>query len=262
MKQHRLIATAVISLFSGWAVAQSNVAPAPSGPPGTDPTVQPTASTTPARSARRDRDAAFNQEKAQLGKLLQGANEREEYIKVLQNNGYRIASSHTSGPNYLEYEVVRGRQSFEVQLDFEPGAHKASKIDVTPNMWRSESTTRMLADPNHQAASPMVVDTEGRFSDRRYMKGWTEERQKLEQALPAGLKQQDYKKRIEDLHYKIASVDDRSTDHLDYRIVKGDNSYQVQVGLDPTTKVAQSVEVMEDPGSADAPRNAEAAPTR
>lgn len=263
----RAIATAVFTLACGCAIAQtgsssssSTMSSTPAATANTSasananaPAARPAATTSAApsanmsaRDARRERNAAFNSEKARIEKLLQGANEREEYIRVLENNGYRVTAAHTGGPNYLEYEVVKGGQSYEVQLDFDAGAPKASKIDVTPNQWRADATNKALSDPNYRPASPLAMDTEGRYSDRRYMKGWSEEKQKLEQALPAGLKAEDYKERIERMHYKIASVDDRDPGYLEYQIVKGDNSYDVQIEMDRDSKLAKSVEITSD----------------
>lgn len=242
----RTIATAAFSLACGWAVAQTSTSSTmPPAPPATTAGAVPSANTN-ARDMRRERSTAFNNEKARLEKLLQGANERQEYIQILEKNGYRVTAAHTGGPNYLEYEVVHGNQSYEVQLDFDPDATKASKIEVTPNQWRAEATTKALSDPNYRPTSPLAVDTEGRFSDRRHMKGWSEEKQKLEQALPIGLKAEDYKERLERMHYKIASVDDRDPSYLEYQIVKGDNSYEVQIELDRDSKRAKSVEITND----------------
>ncbi len=191
----------------------------------------------------RDRDAAFNTEKDRLEQLLKGAQSRADYRNLLEKNGYRISAINADKPDYLEYEVIKGRQSYEVQLDFDNNATKASKVDVTANMWRADSTERMMGDENYKPTTPMVADPNGRYSDRRHMKGWTDEKQQLERALPAGMTVAAMKAKIEQMGYKITSVNDREKDYVEYEIVKGDNSYEVQADLDPRTKMTKEVDV-------------------
>ncbi len=57
--------------------------------------------------------------------------------------GYQITSTNDREKDYLEYEIVKGDNSYEVQIDLENG--KAKKVDVTANMWHSEATERAMA---------------------------------------------------------------------------------------------------------------------
>jgi hypothetical protein len=45
--------------------------------------------------------------------------------------------------NYVELEVVKGRDTCEVQMDLDD-AGKARKVDVTSNMWQAEATDKSL----------------------------------------------------------------------------------------------------------------------
>lgn len=47
-------------------------------------------------------------------------------------------------PDYVEYEVVKGRDSFEVQIDFDKNSHKANKVDVVTNIWKADATKKAL----------------------------------------------------------------------------------------------------------------------
>jgi len=174
---------------------------------------------------------------------LRAAKTRADYAKVLESNGYRISAINTDKPDYLEYEIVKGGRTWEVQLDFDKGAAKATKIDVTSNLWRADSTKRMQQDTSYKHTAPLAADPEARYSDRRYMKAWGDEKGRLEHALPAGQTVAAYKGMIEKQGYNITSVNDRKADSVEYEIVKGDNSYEVQIDLDAKTKLGKAVDV-------------------
>ncbi len=58
--------------------------------------------------------------------------------------GWKITSVNSDKPDYAEWEIVKADHSYEVQLDFDKTTHKATKIDVTTNMWQAEATERAL----------------------------------------------------------------------------------------------------------------------
>ncbi len=192
---------------------------------------------------RATRDASANGEKERVEEMLKSVQARDQYQQALEKQGYRISSINSDKKDYLEYEIVKGDQSYEVQLDFDDGATKASKIDVTTNMWRADSTKQMMKDPNYKTAMPMTADPEGRYSDRRYMQGWENEKEQLEKALAPNMKVADYQSKLEQMGYKITSVNDKDKDYVEYEIVKGDHSYEVQIDLDDKTQMGKKVDV-------------------
>ncbi len=208
------------------------------------------------REVLQNREAAFNGEKDKLEQALKGAQNRADYASILEKNGYRISSINVDKPDYLEYEIVKGQQSYEVHLDFKDNAPKATKVAVAANMWRADSTEKMMKDENYKHAGPMVADPNGRYSDRQYVKGWTDEKEKLEKALPAGMKVADMKAKIEQMGYKITSTNDREKDYVEYEIVKGDNSYEVQADLDAKTGMTKDVDVASNVWETDATERA------
>ena len=184
-----------------------------------------------------------NDDKDQLESQLQGVQNRSDYAKALEKSGYRISAINADKPDYLEYEVVKGNTSYEVQLDFDKGATKATHIDVTSNNWRAESTEKMLKDPQYKASAAMVADPDGRYSDRQRMQAWNDEKDQLEKALKLKQPLDAYKTTLQQRGYAITSVNDRKADYVEYEIVKDQNSYEVQIDLDPTTKLAKKVDV-------------------
>jgi hypothetical protein len=206
-----------------------------------------TTDTTPQSARMTDRQMAksgnMKADREQLQQKLRAGKNRADYEKILQDNGYRISAINEDKKDYLEYEVAKGGNSYEIQIDFKKGAAQASKIEVENNMWRAEATERMMKDDNYQLPGPLVADPKGRYSDRRNMKGWTDEKDRLEKSLPMNLKAADYRSRLEGMGYKVTAVNDRDKDYVEYEIAKGENSYEVQIDLDAGTGMAKKIDV-------------------
>lgn len=58
--------------------------------------------------------------------------------------GYKITATKYDKADYVEYEVVKDDETFEVQIEMKQG--KATEIDVATNMWKAEATERALKD--------------------------------------------------------------------------------------------------------------------
>jgi DNA-dependent RNA polymerase auxiliary subunit epsilon len=233
--KRNLIALATATLLANGLVHAADTATT------TAPADRPMAATP---DATRDRNASMNEERQQLQQKLSTAGQnRADYARILQENGYRIAAINADRKDYLEYEVVKDKHSFEVQIDFKDGAARATKVDVAPNLWRADATKRMEQDANYKHPSALVADPQGRYSDRRYMKAWNDEKDRLEKALPPNLKVTDYRPKIESMGYKVTSVNESEKNHVEYEIAKGDNSYEVKIDVDPQTRVAKDVDV-------------------
>ena len=103
-------------------------------------------------------------DREQLQQKLRAGKTREDYQKILKDNGYRISAINEDKKDYLEYEVVKAGFSYEVQIDFKDNATQASKVEVENNMWRADATKRMMKDEKYQHAGPLVADTKGTVS--------------------------------------------------------------------------------------------------
>lgn len=77
---------------------------------------------------------------------LQAAISRTDYPKLLEQNGYRVSSINADKPEYIEYEIVKGDHSCEVQVDLDPKTKTTKKVDVTTNVWKAKSSERAQAD--------------------------------------------------------------------------------------------------------------------
>lgn len=67
------------------------------------------------------------------------------YWDRLADMGYTITAVNYDEPDYVEYEVVKGDRTYEVQIDIDEDTKRATDIDVAPNIWKTDATERALA---------------------------------------------------------------------------------------------------------------------
>jgi uncharacterized protein YmfQ (DUF2313 family) len=199
----------------------------------------------------RDRTRALKDEKEQLERGLKTGEEKDFYRRELEKMGWQITSVNYDKPDYLEYEIVKGKSSYEVQVDFDKNSHKATKIDVATNVWKTDATERALRDgkkvdyPNKTTANP------SRFSDRDRMKTAKNEEDSLEKQLKTGEQKDFYKRQLEKMGWKVTSVNYDKPDYVEYEIVKGDATYEVQIDFDRNSHKATKVDVTTNAWKAD-----------
>ena len=204
----------------------------------------------------RDRAKSSKDETEKLEQALKTGEEKPFYRRELEQMGWQITSVNYDKPDYLEYEIVKGKSSYEVQIDFDKNSHKATKVDVTTNAWQTDATERALREgkrvdyPNKTAANP------SRFSDRDRMKSTKTEEDKLEQALKTGEEKDFYRRQLEKMGWKVTSVSYDKADYVEYEIVKGDTSYEVQVDIDKNSRKATKVDVVTNVWKTDATEKA------
>jgi hypothetical protein len=104
---------------------------------------------TPTASGRDASDRIYmkswNDEKEMLEKTLAVGQPKDFYKTKLTQMGYQVTSTNESERDHLEYEVVKGRNSYEVQLSMDDKTGRVNKVDVTTNMWESQATERALS---------------------------------------------------------------------------------------------------------------------
>lgn len=155
----------------------------------------------------------------------------------LEKMGYMVTAVNDQEPGYLEFEIVKGRNSHEVQIDRDKATGLATKIDVTANLWRADSTKAAL---NGKKVEQMKT---AQYSDRTYRKGWTDEQDALAQAMPVGQDKGFYTGKLKELGYQVTSTNAFSKREIEYEVVKGKHSYEVQLNLDDKTGKVKSVDV-------------------
>ena len=98
----------------------------------------------PERFSDRDRMKTAKTTEDKLEQTLKTGEEKAFYRRELEKLGWKITATNYDKPDYVEYEIVKGQDSHEVQIDFDKNSHKATKVDVTSNAWKADATKEAL----------------------------------------------------------------------------------------------------------------------
>ena len=210
----------------------------------------------PNRYSDRDRMKNAKNEEDQLERALKTGETKDFYRRELEKMGWMITSVNYDKPDYLEYEIVKGNDSYEVQIDFDKNSNKATKVDVALNAWQAEATDKALKEKKKVAYPNKTTTNPERYSDRDRMKTAKSSEEKLEQALKTGETKDFYRRELEKMGWKVTSVNYDKPDYVEYEIVKGDDSYEVQIDFDKNSNKATKVDVALNAWKADATKQA------
>jgi hypothetical protein len=79
-----------------------------------------------------------------LEQALKTGEEKDFYRRQLEKMGWKVTSVNYNKPDYVEYEIVKGDTSYEVQIDIDKNSNKATKVDVVTNVWKTDATNNAL----------------------------------------------------------------------------------------------------------------------
>src|SRR5262249_43723575 len=105
----------------------------------------------PSDYSDRDRMRSSGDEKKQLEQALKTGEEKAFYRRELEKMGWQITAVNYDKPDYVEYEIVKGPSTYEVQLNFDKNSHKANKVNVAYNLWKAEATNKALKQNQEHA---------------------------------------------------------------------------------------------------------------
>ncbi len=194
-------------------------------------------------SDKSRRDGYMN-EKDRLEQVLAAGASRDDYRSILEQEGYKITSINVDDEDELEYEVVKGTDTYEVQFSFDDGKAAAESIGVSTNIYKADATERALADVNYEVGALAYDKVTGmKYRDSQYTARDMDEKEKLEQILVKGKPVTDYRMMLENAGWRITSVNEREADEVEYEIVKGKTSYEVQLDFDEVRKIVSEVDV-------------------
>lgn len=176
--------------------------------------------------------AAWNAGQAELEKNLPSGQDVKTYRQKLEQLGYKVTAVNYDSPSYLEYEIIKGDQTWEVQIDVDSQTRKATTIEIDPNVYRTEATTNALAGKAVTAATAPAATSE-RYSDRNRARTSTLIAE-LE-ALPVGHDKAFYKDALKKHGYEITKVDKDTQDLLKLEAVKNKQSVQLNVSFNEAT---------------------------
>lgn len=196
------------------------------------------------RASDRLHEKAWSQEKERLEAAMPAGQPRAAYRGVIEKLGYAITAINYDEPGYLEYEVVRGDATFEIRLVFQDAAPRATGVEVTTNLWRTEATEQAMRRPGLKVVYPTRTTREpARYSDRDRMDAWSGERKQIQAILGTDRPKGFYRQELEKAGYKVTAVNADRPDYLEYEVVRADNSFEVHIALDRRTQTAREVDV-------------------
>jgi len=191
----------------------------------------------------REHMGAYGNEKDKLEEMLKAATSKDDVRKMIKDQGYIITSINEDSDDEIEYEIVKGDHSYELQFELD-SAGKPKDIGVSTNMWRADATKQAMKDHTYNTdATTYDKTTASKYRDRTYMTGWTDEKEQLEKELVTGKPVDAYKDMLEKRGYTITAINDAEADYVELEIVKGDRSYEVQLDRDTKTKLVNEVDV-------------------
>ena len=210
----------------------------------------------PNRYSDRDHMKNAKNEEDNLERALKTGESKDFYRREIEKMGWQITSVNYDKPDYLEYEIVKGNDTYEVQIDFDKNSNKATKVDVALNAWQTDATDRALKDKKKVAYPTKTTANPERYSERDRMKSGKDTKEKLEQALKTGETKDVYRRELEKMGWKVTSVNYDKADYVEYEIVKGDDSYEVQIGIDKNSRKATKIDVTTNAWKTDATKQA------
>ena len=212
-------------------------------------------SSNPSAFSDRDRIASAKNDKDKLQQSLKTGEDKSFYRQELEKAGWTITSVNYDKPDYVEYEIVKGQSTYEVQIDLDKSTHKATKVDVAYNAWKTDATEAAL-EGKKSPASNRTTANPSRYSERDRMKTAKNSEDKLERSLKTGEDKSFYRRQLEKLGWRITSVNYDKPDYAEYEVVKGDDTYEVQIDFDKGTQKATKVDVAANVWRADATKEA------
>jgi hypothetical protein len=179
----------------------------------------------------------WNMGQTELQKQLAPGMPAADYRKKIEGLGYQITSTNYNNEDYLEYELVKGDNTWEVQIDVDDATKKATKVDVTMNTWKTDATERALgrtvaADDKQVYRNP--YSDRDRTSVSRLIK-------ELE-AMPVGQAKQFYKDELKKKGYQISRINTDDKDELSLEAVKDANSVELNVAFNEENGKSTSID--------------------
>lgn len=187
----------------------------------------------------------WNQGQAELQKNLPPGMAADAYKKKLSDLGYQVTSTNYNNPDYLEFEVVKGDQTWEVQINVNEDTHRATSVDVAQNVWKTNETKAALERNSASANAGTAGSTSAAESRRRMAlrnnqysdrdRASTDQLVRELEALPTGHDKQFYKDALHKHGYDITKINKDDTDKLALEAVKDGNSVKMDVDFDEGT---------------------------
>jgi hypothetical protein len=198
-----------------------------------------------ARSASSER---WHQGQADLQKNLPPGQPADVYRKKMEDLGYKITATNDKKADYQEYELVKGDQTWKVKIKVDDSTHKATKVNVVSNMWKSDETKQELEREKSHVGSTSTSSTTRRTAADRNNQHSAAARLTSDQlinelkSLPVERDKQFYKEALRQRGYDIARIDKDEKDELELEAVKNGHSVKMDVDFNKDTGKSTKVD--------------------
>jgi len=179
----------------------------------------------------------WQQGQAELQKQLAPGAPAADYRKKIEGLGYKITSTNYNNEDYLEYELVKGDMTWEVQIDVDDKTHKATEVKTVTNVWKTDATEQALGRDVVASDKPMYrnpYSERDRVSVSRLIKEV--------EALPVGKDKQFYKDALAKNGYEVTRINTDDKELLSLEAVKGANSVELNVAFNDKTGKSTSID--------------------
>jgi hypothetical protein len=191
-----------------------------------------------AKSASSER---WNQGQADLQKNLPPGQPADVYRQKIEDLGYKVTSTNDKKAGYEEYELVKGDQTWKVKIKVDEDTHKATKVNIVSNMWKSAETKRELKREKSGARSASTSSTmhspaANRNNQYSARDGATSDQLINElKSLPVDRDKQFYKEALRQHGFDVARIDKDEKDEMELEAVKNGHSVKMDVDFDKDT---------------------------
>jgi len=197
-----------------------------------------------ARSASSER---WHQGQADLQKNLPPGQPADVYRKKMEDLGYKVTATDDKKANYEAYELVKGDQTWKVKINVDDSTHKATKVNVTSNMWKSDATKQELerqkvarSTSNSTTMRNTAADHNDQYSARD--RATSDQLINELKSLPVERDKQFYKEALRQRGYDIARIDKDEKDQLELEAVKNGHSVKMDVAFNSDTGKSTKVD--------------------
>lgn len=179
----------------------------------------------------------WNQGQAELQKQLAPGAPAADYRKKIEELGYKITSTNYNNEDYLEYELVKGDMTWEVQIDVDDKTRKVTEVQTVTNMWKTDATEQALGRNVVASSKPMYrnpYSERDRISVSRLIKEM--------EAWPVSKDKQFYKDELAKSGYEVTRINTDDAEMLSLEVVKGANSVELNVAFNEKTGKSESID--------------------
>mgnify|MGYP000598529053 CR=1 FL=1 len=67
-----------------------------------------------------------------------------DYLAALDQQGYQVTATNESLSTHAELEIVKGQQTFELQIERDVTTGRAVNVVVAANLWQAKETVQAL----------------------------------------------------------------------------------------------------------------------